>query len=349
MKAKFCMNIYSLKQKIKELKTSAVLPLAASFSLGLVAGIYFCNRPGTPDNDQSYQVRQGNYEFINPLVECEISGNLFRKYKPFENEAKNKISRIMSDQDGSNYAVYFRNLNNGPWFGINSTEKFMPASLLKVPLMIAYLKESEHDPEILKRRISYAPIQETTITQEIEPKEKIVQSQTYTIEDLVYRMIVYSDNEATQLLLNNIPEEKLSLVYQDLGIDTPAVEDSGNDFMSVKSYSSFFRILYNAAYLSRENSEKALSILFKSEYKEGLVAGVPSEIKVAHKFGEYGSREIYSEATHQLHDCGIVYFPDYPYLLCVMTRGENIEENQKKIAMISAAIYETVNSYYGSD
>jgi len=27
----------------------------------------------------------------------------------------------------------------------------------------------------------------------------------------------------------------------------------------------------------------------------------------------------------QLHDCGIVYYPETPYLLCVMTKGWNFE------------------------
>ena len=70
-------------------------------------------------------------------------------------------------------------------------------------------------------------------------------------------------------------------------------------------------------------SEKALGLLQKSEFHKGLVAGVPSGTIVAHKFGE---RDGLTIGEKQLHDCGIIYYPGNPYLLCVMTRGDNFDE-----------------------
>ncbi len=49
--------------------------------------------------------------------------------------------------------IYVRNLNNGPWFGINEDEKYSPASLMKVPILITFLKWIESDPNILTRKI----------------------------------------------------------------------------------------------------------------------------------------------------------------------------------------------------
>ena len=46
-------------------------------------------------------------------------------------------------------SVYFRNLNNGPWFGIRENEGFAPASLMKISILISYLKMSETDPNLL--------------------------------------------------------------------------------------------------------------------------------------------------------------------------------------------------------
>lgn len=322
--------------------------VVCAFVAGILAGYLIFGINAIGRQNDAYQVRQGNYRYINPLIECEVSGNLFQKYKPFENETRQKIAEAMAGTDNSSYAVYFRNLNNGPWFGINEDEKYMPASLLKVPLMIAYLKESESDPEILKKEFIVDAAENPALYQEIRSSVALEDGKSYSAGELIRRMIAYSDNQATQILLHNIAAVRLNEIYKDLDISVPSENSAVQDFMSVKSYASFFRILYNAAYLNRDNSEKALSLLAESDYKNALAAGVPPGIAVAHKFGEYGS-DPSGRYPAQLHDCGIVYIPDYPYLLCVMTRGRTIKENEATIAKISSIVHEEVVKIYGSN
>jgi hypothetical protein len=52
-------------------------------------------------------------------------------------------------------------------------------------------------------------------------------------------------------------------------------------------------------------------------------------------------------AGGQLHDCGIVYYPHKPYLLCVMTRGKSSDDNSKMIAEISKLVYREVDTQLG--
>src|SRR5207248_2823209 len=112
----------------------------------------------------------------------------------------------------------------------------------------------------------------------------------------------------------------LNAVYQNFEIPVPGAL-TPNPQVSVVTYSSFFRVLYNASYLTRDDSQKALALLAGVDYKDGLVAGVPASVPIAHKFGE---RETTGDTTKQLNDCGIVYYPSHPYLLCVMTRGDSM-------------------------
>ena len=111
--------------------------------------------------------------------------------------------------------------------------------------------------------------------------------------------------------------------------------------MSVEEFATFFRVLYNATLLSKDMSEKALDLLARAEFKEGLVEGVPASVTVAHKFGErvFGS----NGEIKELHDCGIVYYPEHPYLLCVMTKGSSFEYLDDGIREISHIVYEKVN------
>jgi beta-lactamase class A len=46
-------------------------------------------------------------------------------------------------------SIYYRDFKNGPWILINGEETFTPASLLKVPIMIALYKLAETNPAIL--------------------------------------------------------------------------------------------------------------------------------------------------------------------------------------------------------
>jgi hypothetical protein len=104
--------------------------------------------------------------------------------------------------------------------------------------------------------------------------------------------------------------------------------------MSVKDYASFFRILYNASYLSKDSSQKALSLLSEVDFTDGLRGGVPKDVPVANKFGE---RQV--GTTQQLHDCGIVYLTDHPYLLCIMSRGSDFDELASSIKTVSHLVY----------
>lgn len=55
-----------------------------------------------------------------------------------------------------------------------------------------------------------------------------------------------------------------------------------------------------------------------------------------------------SRGAKQFHDCGIVYHPANPYLLCVMGRGEDFWELTKSVADVSRIVYEEVERQTGS-
>lgn len=289
--------------------------------------------------------KQGDYKFINPLLECDVQNNyLNNTYIPFEKKLKNSIADLNDKKyQNKEIAVYFRDLNNGPWFGINPSANFTPASLMKVPLMIAYYKQAESDPTILQQKIVFQADLET-YPQNIVTGNKLIIGKEYTVEELIDFMIINSDNEAMANLLNNFNQEKLDKVYLDLGIIVPDLREP-EDFMSISEYASFFRILYNAAYLNEYYSEKSLDLLSRTKFFDGLVAGVPFGVKVSHKFGERQNNAL-KTANKQMHECGIIYFPNHPYLLCVMTRGDDFEKMSNFITDVSRLVYRTISETY---
>lgn len=281
-------------------------------------------------------LRSGAHGLINPILDVEPTME-FRELRPFKHKIEILIEDAKRLQRATHVSVYFRDLENGPLFGLDATEKFAPASLMKVPLMMAALRRAAREPGFLDTRLRYAAedIVDATIT------EKALEiNREYSVDELVRAMITNSDNNAAVLVRKAVGSVELDQVYRDLGILIPKVRGPG-DSITVNEYSTFFRILYNAAYLDKDRSQKALEYLVASEFKEGLVAGVPPEVTVAHKFGE---RSFTDSPIRQLHDCGIVYFTPEPYVLCVMTRGTDTAELTKVVRDVSRLVFTEVSA-----
>lgn len=274
------------------------------------------------------------YEYISPLLECDSFES--NELAWFDKKIENKAEELMSNGSTTHISYYFRDLNNGIWFGINEKELFSPASLFKTPVMMSYLKQAEENPELLSRKIVFTEADKNYEKQNIKPATEMEVGESYTVEDIINRMIIYSDNSALRILLRE-GDPFAFRVFYDIDVGIQSNENGLDNFMSVYEYSRFFRILYNASYLDFENSNRALEILTNVDFKNGLVAGVPSNIPVAHKFGE---REFGEEK--QLHDCGIVYYPKNPYLICVMTRGKDLARLPQVISELSKVTYEEV-------
>jgi hypothetical protein len=154
-------------------------------------------------------------------------------------------------------------------------------------------------------------------------------------------LIIDSDNVANAALAQLLGDKKLAQVYEDLRVHLP--EENGTGY-TAEEYSHVFRVLFNATYLSRSSSENVLALLTKTNFDNGLIAKLPSAAVVAHKFGIKTVLSDNSTETNpiveyrELHDCGIVYYPDNPYFLCVMTRGENFDTLEEAIQNISKLV-----------
>jgi beta-lactamase class A len=310
-----------------------------------VAGGYFLGRATIVKqrilSKKNTEVRLSGYRFINPLLECEQSSAYLQSLlTDFSDNITTVVQSHINSGDVSSAAVYFRDLDDGPWFGIHEDTQFSPASLLKIPLLMTYLQQANSDPTLLQKVITYQVPVDYDQGQTIVPQVKVEIGKKYTIQQLLDYMTKDSSNNATYFLYNYLDKPVTDRVYTDLGL-TPPTGSVDSYTISVKDYASFFRILFNASYLSRSDSEQALELMSHSNFNDGVVAGVPPSVVVSHKFGE---RYFADTGVRQLHDCGIVYYPKSPYLLCVMTQGKDISLLSKTIADISVHVFQEVKS-----
>jgi beta-lactamase class A len=319
------------------------LNLLAGIFIGIIIGVASINLfPSKIKVTSSSEERElGVYHFINPLLDCEVSDGLVDARKEnFQNDLTDMVQKIM-DERKVEIAVYYRDLNNGPTFGLREAEGFIPASLLKVPIMMAYYHDAEDKPGVLDKMYTFK--HSTAVNkigiQHISPRHTLQVGNQYSVSELIDQAIIYSDNDAVSILIDHISEPTLRDLYQLLGVSQVAITFSDGR-LTVREYASFFRVLFNASYISREYSEKALELLSRIDFKDGLVKGVPNGVVVSHKFGEGGY-----ENGSQIHDCGIIYAVNRPYLLCVMTRGSDIATLTKSIADVSRFVYDRVSKH----
>lgn len=317
--------------------TFKIFLILGIFSFGIVLGVFYERKKIIQPHILKIQEANSNYKYTAPLLGIDIAEI---KYFPEYKDLESKISRIIEDYNKTkniySASVYYRNLNNSTWMGINETEAYSPGSLFKVPVMIAYLKQAEADPDILNEKIKFIDPRLKAEPQATPPSKEIEFGKTYTIEELLEYMIAYSDNNAANILASKIyldANNSYTEMMRDLGLSVFAEQ------ISAKDYSMFLRILYNATYLNAEMSEKALKILAKTEFKEGIIAGLPPGIEVSHKFGQFGFVEE-NKQYEEFHECGIIYAPSNLYLLCVMTKGDNAEIQKNLIKDISREIYQ---------
>jgi len=319
-------------------KMTKILIFSAGILIGLASREIMLRVAESKAKTVYVEHHEGQSGNINPLLACDTAAGVLSD--PEIGSFKEKVEAFLNARAEAKTSVYFRELNDGLWFSVGDTQQYIPASLRKVPLMIAILKQAERENGLLDRQVKFEQSSDDTSRQNFKPSQSLVFGNAYTVKDLIYRMIVYSDNNAFTILTKIVNPKELMRAYSNLRILDPQNTNSDN-FLSVQTYESFFRVLYNCSYLSREASDWALEILSKSEFKTGLVAGVPAGVKVAHKFGEKSGAE---DGTVQLHDCGIIYYPNHPYMLCVMSKGPDFAALNDEIAGVSRIVYSEIEA-----
>lgn len=299
-----------------------------------------------PDTDV---VPERKYSLISPDI---VDEWVWKKYIPFElNTVKKIFETIEVPNPEISLWVYVRNLDqNWPWFGIHEDEIFAPIETLKMPLFIAYLKWSEENPAILNKTIavpSHEAAKDATSTQGVDmflDQSILDENKTYTVETLLTEMMIRSSEQATMALREEIDPAYLLRVHTELGIILPGKKNI-EGYISLKEYSTFFRILYNADYLSPKSSEFALNLLTQTDFSEGIAFWVWSKVVLANKSGEriYSSNE---KRVHQIHDCGIVYYSKYPYIVCISGHGDDVSKLPRIIGETAKIIQEEIALAY---
>lgn len=313
--------------------------VAGAFTGGLSTYLY---TNASPLSTVKLHLPKGTYAYTNPTLATDpASTQTGTASKALELKLQGLINK--SSAAGVTHAgLYYRDLEPGTWLDLNGAAQFSPGVLLKIPITITYFRLAQERPAILDESLTFTGpyIKSNSL---LEEKSTLEIGKSYTINDLLNRMTVGNDDTAANLLFEHIDKDILNQTFSDLGIDFN--EDNVNaDFISIRRYSLFFRVLYNAAYLSPEYSEKVLTLLSKNTSRSFLQQHLPQSIRFVSREGG----RLLKGSGVEAYECDIVYYPGHDYLLCATAQGDTQQAVSDLFAQLGQVVYDDTSYRYSN-
>lgn len=165
-----------------------------------------------------------------------------------------------------------------------------------------------------------------------------------TVTALITAMIQYSDNNATNQLIDYVGMPKINQYLQEQGyqqtklerrmLDNAARAQGLENVTSVTDTVNFLKQLYQDQ--TRYPANQMLAILKGQQVRTKIPSQLPAGTVVANKTGELADVE---------NDIGIVYRTDNPYIIVVLTNQvSNTSAERQAISQLSLAAFQMENT-----
>lgn len=167
---------------------------------------------------------------------------------------------------------------------------------------------------------------------------------------LIDRMITWSSNLATNLLIRDADPERVTATVRALGADSmevlrgvediPAFEAGLSNTTTARDLARVLEALAREDVAGTEGRDEMLGILERQHFRDNIPAGIPSGVRVANKTGWI---------TGINHD-GALVFPENapPYALVILLRGHPADDQGTAFAAeLSRAVWEHHTSTWG--
>jgi len=317
------------------MKRFILIAIAFSLVINIILIAYVAYKPKNTNSIASLSPQ--DYPLLSKRIFVENQNDLIINFVELRNKLNSyaKTQKLTDEKanDSILFGLYFEYLPSGISIGINEKTPFVAASLLKVPIIMGAYKYIEAGK---MQEDTVLTIQEKHLDPSFGELWKKGIGAKISVSDAIKITLQQSDNTSNAVLFDNIPATTLDEVTNYL--DIPNEVEGNTPVVSAKNYSSILRSLYLSTYLSPEHSNKLLKQLTDTPFTDKIRAGVPNDVIVAHKIGVHESTN--SEKSI-FTDCGIVFVPKRPYILCAMMR--DTEENTRiHMSELSRIIYEYI-------
>lgn len=261
------------------------------------------------------------------------------------------VRAVMATYPEASVGLAVRDPLTGIDLDVGADEPFHAASTMKVPVMIEVYRRAEAgrlslDDRLPVRNAFRSIVDGSTYAIEDDSDDALYVhlGDSMTIRDLTERMITVSSNLATNLLIDELAADSVQATIERLGTRRMRVLRGVEDIKAYRQGLSNTATAADLAVLMARlmdgtavgpNADAAMrAILLRQEDRDLIPAGLPDDVRVAHKTGW---------VTEIRHDAAIVYPPEQtPYVLVVLTGGVADPERAERLA---AELTRTVHAH----
>jgi len=255
-------------------------------------------------------------------------------------------------ESGAEVGVYYRELTpGGDSIALNADVRMHAASTMKVPVMMQLFLDDQRgirslDTTLVVTRTFRSIVDGSTFDL---PPESDADTMFYgrvgeqvSVRSLVDRMITWSSNLATNMLIQEAEPGRIATMLSALGADSMSVlrgvedlkafEAGLSNTTTARGLGAVMAALVESDLFISDSRDQMIEILSRQHFVDGIPAGLPTGVRFANKTGWI---------TGISHDAAIV-FPAAadPYVLVVMVRGHPDEDQGARLtAEISHTIW----------
>lgn len=262
--------------------------------------------------------------------------------------------RPLIDAHQGQVAVAVKHLTTGKSFNHRADEPMPTASLIKFPVMVEAYRQADEGKLDLKKMLTLREEDNVPGAGVLTPHFSA--RTTFSVRDAIRLMIVYSDNTATNLVLDQIGLPATARTMESLGLpntkihakvfrrDTSIFPERSKEFglgsTTANEMVKLLEMLHQRKLVSGQASAAMLDHLAHCEDKTKLAAKLPPGTKLAHKSGAVSDIRC---------DAGILTAPAGPVAVCVLTSKNKDQRwtDDNAAQVLCGAIGRAVYDHFG--
>ena len=254
------------------------------------------------------------------------------------------IQQIDHELDGT-MGVAILDLTDGRQFLLNADQEFAQASSIKVAILAELYRQEQQSEQGVSGKAKLSDAY-TVEARDLVDGSAIMSGLTpgvtrVTNRDLATFMVAVSDNSATNVLIDRVGMQNVNALLDSLGLhetrlqrkmmDVKAAQEGRENISTPNEMMKLFSALYQKKVLNKTLTEDYFKVLGTPKASD-IPRYIPEDVVCANKPGELAGVR---------NDVGIVFVPNRPFVVVVMTAYLQRErDGDDAIAKIAGMAYE---------
>ena len=284
------------------------------------------------------------------------AGHLSARTPALESTSRNDLAARIAERlsaTGAEFGFAYRDLESGDEILLSPDREFHAASMMKVPVMVRLYRMADAGSldldaplPVLNEFTSIYDGSPYSLTWDDDSDSTLYArvGDAVPTRALIDLMIKRSSNLATNILIELADPDSIAAMLEEFGAqgmkvlrgveDIPAYRNGMNNTTSARGLLELYTALGRGNAASPSSTREMIDILLRQEFNDAIPAGLPVDVRVAHKTGWIPEID---------HDGGIVLPPGgSPYVLVVLTGGvEDQQVTRLAVADVSQMIWES--------